>query len=396
MDRLPLWTKLLISFIIVFLLPFPLALLSGIICLYSFLLTAPIRARKTFTPCWDSKEPKHSATLLDVAVRIEQFTNRHGLHIATYHWKAKGEAKGAILCCSGLDGHAESEFCVRPGLRYKGSWLEALNDDGYDVWGWDHGGTGRSESNVLGIFTGYPLYHVPRGVMVDYEDSVEDALALTALLQERYDRPVPMAIMGHRLGGTLALLAAQRAPLQAVVAISPLVGGLRRMREKVDNRMFFELRLLSGLSALLPWLPLGLPGSLWHPEHSLTPRSSPKLQAEAEKVGLPLFDHASVRARSCFEALRAAEVLGSVHTGKMPVPALVLHAEHEESFVEHSCVRAFCEQQPCQLHECAPAPHDDLLHGPQSAVLCKEVLGWLNGVLAGKPANTRALADMAE
>ncbi|HRR89369.1 MAG TPA: alpha/beta hydrolase [Eubacteriales bacterium] len=102
---------------------------------------------------------------------------RGGVGIHCYLWDDVKSPKGVIQLIHGMTSYA---------LRYD-EFAKELNDKGYIVFGDDHRGHGHTERDgkVLGGLT-------------EFDDTVEDELAITKMLKEKYKLPVQ--IFGHSYG----------------------------------------------------------------------------------------------------------------------------------------------------------------------------------------------------
>jgi predicted alpha/beta-fold hydrolase len=132
------------------------------------------------------------------------FTDSLGLEIAVYHWPAtNGNVNGpCLLLCHGLDINAESEFCIRPGHLWEGSWQKELCDAGFNVYGWDHHGMGRSESVMTSDH---------RTTCYDFNDYINTAVQMRKIVGYRHPKS-KVFLHGQSLGGCIAIRTAQRHP----------------------------------------------------------------------------------------------------------------------------------------------------------------------------------------
>jgi hypothetical protein len=147
---------------------------------------------------------------------ILEFTDSLGMRIAVSSWMATTGArrKGVAILLHGQGCWSESEFAKRPGLArhlgYRGSWIEALNDAGWDCWSFDYTGHGHSESVQDGA----------RSMAYAYDDYVDEAVQLRALLgarSEYADASLRWALLGQSMGACVGLLTAERIPVSVLL-----------------------------------------------------------------------------------------------------------------------------------------------------------------------------------
>lgn len=115
------------------------------------------------------------------------------------------DPRGRVQIVHGLSEHV---------ARYRGLAL-ALNAAGYSVWGHDHRGHGESEGR--------------RGVVGRFGDLVADVELLQGLADDFAPGPGRPALLGHSLGGLVALRALQTRPevagrASAVILSAPWLG----------------------------------------------------------------------------------------------------------------------------------------------------------------------------
>ncbi|KEG04432.1 lysophospholipase, putative [Plasmodium vinckei vinckei] len=181
-------------------------------------------------------ELRNKTCKLDGDPKIGWLCNKNGLLLKTYGWLVKN-AIGIVLLIHGLKAHTRLTF-MRINLKmsnnngdvvldnnnyyiYKNSWIEKFNQVGYSVYALDFQGHGESQS--LGNIRGDFQY---------YDDLVDDVLQYMNQIQDEISndnqtnndisnddktrdechdivptnkKRLPMYIMGHSMGGTIAL-----------------------------------------------------------------------------------------------------------------------------------------------------------------------------------------------
>ena len=201
---------------------------------------------------------------------ILAFTDSLGLEIGSYYWPATNGNKDApcVLLCHGLDVNVESEFCIRPGHHWKGSWQKAMCDAGFNVYGWDHHSMGRTESTMTSNH---------RTVCYDFEDYVDTLFQCRKIVTTRHPNS-KIFLHGQSLGGCIAVRAAERHPeFFAGVSLACPAVFLQKIKDKPINKIL--LPLVDILKVVLPWLPVA----------AKQPHPRLDVVAEAAKIGPPMF-----------------------------------------------------------------------------------------------------------
>ena len=288
---------------------------------------------------------------------ILEFTSALGLRIAVYQWKAKTTqpAIGCVMLFHGSGCWAESEFAKRPGLRvhlgYQNSWIEALNDAGFDVIAHDCNGHGRSESVADGA----------RSMCYAFNDYVDEAVQLRRLLGERaaYDG-VPIFALGQSMGAAIALLTAERCAssldnaFAGICLCSPALR-FEDLKKKPSNMVL--LPLLDILSTVAPWLRVG----------SGEPHPMKEVKEEMDALSEEMFDMGNLRARFCAEALRAGERGLADAQLLAGVPLLLLH-DPADKFTDPSGSAMLHAALPSSSRLIAAVGHDIVSHDTSGAL----------------------------
>ena len=244
------------------------------------------------------------------------FTDSLGLEIGSYYWPAtNGNAHApCVLLCHGLDVNVESEFCIRPGHHWQGSWQKALCDAGFNVYGWDHHSMGRTESTMTSDH---------RTVSYDFEDYVDVVFQLRKIVTTRHPRS-KIFVHGQSLGGCIAVRAAERHPeLFAGVSLACPAVYLQKLKDKPINKIL--LPVLDVLSVILPWLPVAAKQP--HPRQDVT--------AEALQIGPPMFmGSRPVPCSLAGTTLPAADIALAEVLRLVDVPLHIMHARGDP-FVDY-------------------------------------------------------------
>ena len=125
------------------------------------------------------------------------FSGAGGVEISWQAW-ADDEPRAQVVLAHGLCGH---------GGRY-GNVVDAIVPRGYGVIAPDHRGHGRSGGE--------------RALIDDAEAAAADLG--TAIDAARADRPdVPVFLLGHGMGGALAIALALRRPLDGLILLAPML-----------------------------------------------------------------------------------------------------------------------------------------------------------------------------
>jgi alpha-beta hydrolase superfamily lysophospholipase len=125
-------------------------------------------------------------------------------------WVPDGEPRGIVLIVHGYAEH---------GGRY-GHVAQAMNQKGIVVYADDHLGHGRSEGE--------------RALITDFDHVVDDLQELATLARAEYPG-LPLALVGHSMGGLLSARLAQRSPeaVQGVAFCGAVIGDWQWARDVI-------------------------------------------------------------------------------------------------------------------------------------------------------------------
>ncbi|CAD2088383.1 lysophospholipase, putative [Plasmodium vinckei lentum] len=158
--------------------------------------------------------------------KIGWLHNKNGLFLKTYRWLAKN-ASGIILLIHGFRVHTQLTF-MRTNIKmpnnneglvvdnnnnyiYKDSWIENFNKNGYSVYALDLQGHGESQTwkNIKGNFSSFDDLVDD---VIQYMKQIQDEISNDSQTNgEPHDivttkkKRLPMYIIGHSMGGNIAL-----------------------------------------------------------------------------------------------------------------------------------------------------------------------------------------------
>jgi alpha-beta hydrolase superfamily lysophospholipase len=157
----------------------------------------------------------------------ERLTTRDGLQLHLQHWPARSDTARSVLIVHGLGEHIGRYTHV----------AAQLNAWGWQVFGFDQRGHGRSEG--------------PRGGLAADDDLLHDLAAVIDAV--RATQPGPLVLLGHSMGGLVAARfvaggGAWARPVDALVLSSPALDPGMSIPQKL---------LLASLGRLAPNLAVG-------------------------------------------------------------------------------------------------------------------------------------------
>ncbi|KAJ8614212.1 hypothetical protein CTAYLR_001117 [Chrysophaeum taylorii] len=222
----------------------------------------------------------------DHPVLGEGFVNRQGLRIFVRSWSPAEPPRGLVVLCHGFAEHSGRYQPVGERLARWGFRVVAL----------DHQGHGRSE----GL----------RGYVERFDHFVDDVLRLT-------DDDLPIFLLGHSMGGLIALLAACR----RLERDEPLAGVLVSAPPVVPIPPNASLAAIArAISSLLPKL-------------QLTVLPANDLCADAQIVHAylndPLVYRGGVRARLAAELISAMKRAREKLAASFPLPVYLAHGTRD-------------------------------------------------------------------
>ncbi|KAF8790400.1 Monoglyceride lipase like protein [Argiope bruennichi] len=134
--------------------------------------------------------------MMPMRVHLARFTNDRGQPIMTYRWVPRGRPRALVLMLHSIAEH--SMLYDRVG--------QTLATKGFYVFAHDHAGHGISGGE--------------RGHINDITDLVSDARLHVAFIRQAFPN-YPMFILGHSVGGLIAMLVSYVMEIQGLILISP-------------------------------------------------------------------------------------------------------------------------------------------------------------------------------
>jgi len=162
--------------------------------------------------------------MAEIQFDCDTFTGVDGLSIFYRTYRAEGE-KARMVIAHGLGEHSG---------RYDNV-VGRLLPRGISIWAPDHRGHGQSDG--------------PRGHVTSFYHYVDDLHTLVALSRENLPDGAKVFLLGHSLGGLIALRFAARFPevIDRLIVSSPALG----MPERPSSVKAFLVRMLSALRPTL-------------------------------------------------------------------------------------------------------------------------------------------------
>ncbi|MBI3318392.1 MAG: lysophospholipase [Candidatus Omnitrophica bacterium] len=276
-----------------------------------------------------------------VPPREEALNSPGGWKLLLRHWEFS-RPKAECLLVHGLGEHSG---------RYQ-TLASDLTGRGFEVWAIDHRGHGRSEGR--------------RGDCRSMEEFLEDLEVLVQRVKTEAPR-IPRVMVGHSLGGLIALIYAARHPNQiSAVAVSSPALGLSSPPPPP------KAALVRGIGRILPTTPI---------PNGIDPKQlcrDPSVVRAYE--GDPLINRtltarcALVLERAIQESIRFAS--------EIRIPCLILQAG-SDAICSPEATRLFARRIPeglgtFHLYE---GMYHELFNEPERAQVVEELVQWLNKVL---------------
>jgi alpha-beta hydrolase superfamily lysophospholipase len=221
------------------------------------------------------------------AARIDTVSTRDGIDLVSYRWPADGQPRATIALIHGLAEHAG---------RYQ-ALAASLNQAGIEVVALDLRGHGRSPGERAWI------EHIDHYLL--------DVDALIGLAEHA---AIPLFMMGHSLGGTLAALHALEHPKRKERALAGLILSSPALApgRDVPRWMIAASRLISRAWPRFPAMKI---------DAALLARDAAVVAANREDV---LVYHGSVPARTGAQILEAMARIKCLRA-TLTIPVLVFH-----------------------------------------------------------------------
>ena len=264
-----------------------------------------------------------------------------GLKIFTRQWEAPNP-KAVCLVIHGIGEHSG---------RYE-ALAKELNRHGFCVWSMDHRGHGRSQGR--------------RGDCRSMEDFIGDLHLLVERAREK-SPDLPRIIVGHSLGGLIALYYAARHPdlLRAVAASSPAL----RLAQPPPR---LKVALAEGLDRILPNTPL---------PNGVNPRLLSHDPAVVAAYRRDPLVHRVITA-GCAVALREAMKESPCLAAQLKVPCLILQAG-EDRVCDANAAAEFAASvvnAPVTLRRYDGLYHE-VFNEPERSRVIQDLIDWMEGIL---------------
>ncbi|XP_068196918.1 monoglyceride lipase isoform X2 [Antennarius striatus] len=165
---------------------------------------------------------------------LQHIVNPDGLHLFCRYWEPSGPPRALVLIVHGAGEHCGPYDEIAQRLR----------DLSLLVFAHDHVGHGQSEGDRMNVR--------------DFQVYIRDGLQHVDLMKSRHP-DLPVFIVGHSMGGAIAILVACERPADfaGVVLIAPMV------QMNPESATPFKVFLAKVLNHMLPSLTLGSIDSKW-------------------------------------------------------------------------------------------------------------------------------------
>ena len=140
------------------------------------------------------------------ALKEDAIIARDGYLLPLRHWRAKGEARGAVLALHGFNDYSKAFEVL----------AEPITAQGFDLYAYDQRGFGKTQ--LAGLWPGEALL-------------IQDALTASQLLRARYPQK-SLYLMGESMGAAVSMIALtgqEPVPVDGAVLISPAVWSRKTM-----------------------------------------------------------------------------------------------------------------------------------------------------------------------
>ncbi|KAG2493417.1 hypothetical protein HYH03_008542 [Edaphochlamys debaryana] len=289
-----------------------------------------------------------------VAFVAGSFTNRRKQRLYTRTYAPKGKP-GALLFVH----HGLGEHCGRYDKVCR-----QLADSGVAVYCYDAFGHGRSEPLDADSRAFIESYGYLVDDLCDYMDSVPEQR------QAQADRRPPVFLLGHSMGGLVAVLAALRRQqgLAGVMLHSPAL----------DVEWTTVLRIQAALGSVLASL---------IPRARVVPAVRPEDMSQdpavvADYIADPLNTVGPVRALTGNQMLQGFAEVGR-RAGEVVLPVYVAHGT-KDACTSISASRRFVEgpggvSSHDKIFRPVESGYHELLMGPEAEACTAELVGWMRG-----------------
>jgi lysophospholipase len=268
----------------------------------------------------------------------ETFAGAAGAEIYCQAWLPDGEPRAALVIAHGFGEHS---------ARY-GHVGAKLADAGYAVYALDHRGHGRSQGN--------------RAMLDQWERVLDDLGVLIGKARER-DPAAPVFLLGHSMGGAIALSYALRHQDQlAGLALSGAVSAM----EVASPVLRIAARVLSRVAPGL---------GVYKVDSALVSRDPQVVRAyDAD----PLVHHGKMPARTAAELAAAVDAFDA-GLPSLTLPLLLMHGTADEIVpaggTKMVAERAGSADKTLKLYH---GLYHEILNEPEQGDVIRDLLEWLN------------------
>lgn len=269
--------------------------------------------------------------------RIETTRTADGLTLHVQSWWPEERSQALVAVMHGYGEHSGRHART----------AEALAQQGYAVVAWDHRGHGRSEGR--------------RAYVERFDHYLDDALAVIRSAQAGYEGP--LYLLGHSMGGTLAVLltlGGRLHPAGLILSAAALAPG-----EDIPPIM---VRLAPLLGAVLPSLP-----TVKIKSHSLS---------RDEQI-VEQYDTDPLNFRGAAPARFASEFLGGILRARagvprLELPLLVLYGGQDQLINPEGSRFVYAEAHSTdKTIQCYGPCYHEILNEPEREQVLDDIMAWL-------------------
>lgn len=270
----------------------------------------------------------------------ETLTNRQNLQLTTYHWPVE-KPRAAILLVHGYAEHLG---------RYE--WLvAALNNAGFAIGGVDVRTHGQSEGT-------------PRAYTKDFIEYIEDIELVWAEIQKTYS-DLPKFVIGHSMGGNLALRFALRHPDELAGVVTSGAG----LSAGLPTPIYPFLKFLASIAPRAVTPPI--------PASNLTRRPDYNAQFATD----PYTYKGWLRFAFAWALLESGAYVYD-HAGEFKLPMLLLHGEADKVVPKSASQDLFAKlKTDDKTLKLLPDLYHEIFSEPERDKIFEIVIGWLNNHL---------------
>lgn len=266
------------------------------------------------------------------------FRGVYGTRINYSVWKPDGDPTGIVVISHGMGEHAERYAHV----------ADEFTRLGLVVYAPDHRGHGRSGGRRLSVKA--------------WRDYTADLHTMLAIARRRHPG-LPTVLLGHSMGGTIALTYALEHPegLAALILSAPAL-------QLATGTPKLVVALGKTLGRYLPFVPVE---KISADDVSRDPEVVERYKAD------PLVHHGFVPAGLGRELVLTMESL-PIRLGRLQVPLLVLHGSEDKltSVAGSRMVPDLVSETECTLHVYSGLYHE-LFNEPEKKQVLDDVIEWL-------------------